>query len=636
MLPLARKFVGSVLGPALLLALACSLPVRGDEEPVKANFQLIAESPARVSLEERSSRTIGLRKWIKSVDGFDPAVVKVTPTSEPNQIRLTAGGSGVTTLILTDETGAVFNIEVLVSGDTKHLEALIRRAFPDSSVQAIKVKDSVLLLGWVNQPDQLNTIVELAEQFHPKVLNYMRVSGIQQVMLRVKMMEVQRGKIRNLGFNFVNLRDANYVTNQVGALAPFTQSATGNLPLTVPYGGPPTVSIAPNAATAAFGLVANDNIFQGFIEALKEESLLKILAEPELLTVNGRPASFLSGGEFPILVPGSFGTVTIQFKPFGVKLDFVPTVLGNGRLRLEVIPEVSEKDLSNQVTVSGLTVPGLTVRRANTQVEMNFGQTLVIAGLISNRVQSRTQKVPFLGELPFLGAAFRRVNHNESETELLIMVTPEFVAPVDDAALPNLGPGQNTVSPTDSELYWHGVMEVQRQGPDPELQAPDFGRPGMIGPSGYIPAGASPHVGTAAPGFGLPPGAVSGPDKNGSAPPRLIPATPPSGGTNVPAPPGPTPSGPATGSAADDDAGTEAPPGKTDMTRSRMSPSQQWGPLNNVRQTSGSSTRPPTKSASRPATGTSATKPAPAARPSTSSRLDNTSRNTTRPALITP
>jgi pilus assembly protein CpaC len=464
---LRRLWTVLALSGTILFASAL-VPASAQDDARNALIFQVQTKQTSLSLIEKSSRVISLTNRIKTVDGFDPAVVKVTTLSDPQRpevndprkIRVTAVAPGLTSLVLVDETGESYVIEILVSGDTKQLEAIIRKAFPDSSVHAIKVKDSVLLLGWVNQPDQLTPIVELAEQFHPKVLNYLRVSGIQQVMLQVKIMEVQRGRIRTMGFNFLNLRDGSYVTSTPGSIATLAS-------LAAPFGGPAGVTGAPGNATAMFGVITNNNVFQGFIEALKQESLLRILAEPTLVTVNGRPANFLSGGEFPILVPGGLGTVTVQFKPFGVRLEFVPMVLGNGRVRLEVAPEVSEKDFTTQVTVGNTVVPGLTTRRANAQVEMNFGQTMILSGLINNRVQSRTQKVPFLGELPWVGAAFRRVSHDEAETELLILVTPQLAEPLDPSQVPEYGPGQTTVSPTDSELYGSGYLEVPRYGPEP-------------------------------------------------------------------------------------------------------------------------------------------------------------------------
>lgn len=486
--------------PALsvIFALAVSAQAQqlAPETPSTALAVAVTAQSSRLSMTEKETRALQTKGRISKVWGFDPAVVKVVATGDPTKVHVVALAQGITPVYLVDEAGASFAVEVLVSGDVRQLQAAIRHALPNASVQALKVKDSVLLTGWVDQPQQSTEVAELAESFHPKVLNYLQVSGVQQVLLRVKMMEAQRSKIRALGFNFLQLREHSYVGSLPGGLAPFANQSPATQ-LANPFGGfvgPVTSAVSPASATAVFGLVAADNAFQGFIEALKQESLLTILAEPNLIAVNGRPASFLSGGQFPVPIPQGLGTVSIQYKNFGVQLEFVPTVLGNGRLRMDVRPEVSEKDLSNTVVVQGITVPSLTTRRVETQVEMNFGETLVCAGLISNRVQARAQKIPFFGELPWVGAAFRRVSHDEAETELLIMVTPELASPLDESQVPQGGPGRNTVAPTDRELYWNGYMEVPRYAPDPDQGIGDGGQgyvpqqlPGYTPPPGYLP-----------------------------------------------------------------------------------------------------------------------------------------------------
>lgn len=500
-----------LLSPAVLMAALLAplgpAPVLAQEATRNELVVALTNRNSNLELTEKATRILELKTRIKSVEGFDPAVVGVTPvTGTANQIRVVGQAPGVTTVVLIDEKGDSYSVEILVSGDVKHVEAIIRQAYPDSSVRAIKVGDAVLLHGWVNQPDQLTTIVEIAERFFPKVINSLRVSGVQQVLLRVKIMEVQRNRIRQLGFNFLELRDAGYLASQIGQLTPLTS-------LTAPFGGPPTAAMNTTGATAAFGIIDGDNVFQGFIEALKQEALLKVLAEPNIVAVNGRPANFLSGGEFPILIPQGLGTISVQFKSFGVSVEFVPNVMGNGRLKMDIRPEVSEKDFTNTVTVGNTTVPGLTTRRVQTQVEMSFGQTLVCAGLISNRIQSRTQKIPFLGELPWVGAAFRRVLHDESETELLIMVTPEPASPLDQ--MPPGGPGTNSVSPTDRELYFNGYLETPRFGPDPDCD--------------NCPPGYQSH-GDPAGGYNMPPQPAG---VNTPLPPPLPnePITPPSPGT---------------------------------------------------------------------------------------------------------
>jgi type II secretory pathway component GspD/PulD (secretin) len=195
----------------------------------------------------------------------------------------------------------------------------------------------------------------------------------------------------------------------------------------------------------------------------------------------------LSGGEFPILVPQSLGSVSIEWRDFGVRLEAVPIILGDGRVRLEVMPEVSERDFANSITLQGTTVPALTTRKVNTQVEMRFGQTLMLAGLLSSRQSGQTQKIPLLGELPWVGTLFRRIQYDEVETELVILLTPELVAPVEAGQLPRGGPGLFTTKPTDRELFGDGYIEVPSYGDE----CSTCGALGFCGPA--CKAGLRPH-----------------------------------------------------------------------------------------------------------------------------------------------
>jgi len=448
-------FVGMV-GLVAVASAQDSVAVTGHEPVVH-----VTAKQDHLELMERSAKVIELPSKITRVDGFDESVVKIKALA-PNRLHLWAVAQGVTTISLTDENDETYVIETFVKGDVRHLQALINSNFPDASVEALKINDSsVVLRGWVTQPEYINYIVEIAEQFYPQVLNQLRVGGVQQVKLGVKVMEVERSKIRQLGFNFLYLNKHGYFSSTPGQL---TQLAETSLPFKP--GSPSILFDQDTLAEAAmsFGLIGNHNIFNGFFQALKEEGLLKILAEPNVVTTNGHAATLLSGGEFPILVPQSLGTVTIEWRKFGTSLEAVPIILGNGRLRLELQPEVSERDFTNAVDVQGLTVPGLTTRRVNTQVEMKFGQTFIIGGLIANRRTAETDKIPILGELPWVGAAFRKVRHDDVETELIIMVTPELVAPLDPDQVPAGGPGFGTDAPTDRELYIDGMLEVPNYG----------------------------------------------------------------------------------------------------------------------------------------------------------------------------
>lgn len=466
-----------------------------------SNEPLVPITAHRTDMDviEKFAKVLETKNRIVRVDGFDPVILNVSALT-PNRIRISGQQQGVTTLVIYDESGANYSVEIFVKGDARTLQAIIDRKFPNSSIEAFKVQDAVALRGWVSHPEHITQIVEIAEQFYPKVLNQMKVGGVQQVLLKVKVMEAQRSTIRELGMNFTYLNRNGYVNSSPGAI---TSLDSVSLPFKP---GVPSAEILPSSirnATGSFAVIGDNNIFSSYITALRTENLLKILAEPEVLALNGRPALLLSGGEFPILVPQSLGTVSVQYKPFGVQLEAVPVVLGGGSLRLELQPEVSDRDFSNAVTVSGITVPALTVRRVNTQVEMKFGQTLMLAGLISTKQATTIQKVPFLGELPYIGAAFSRKKSEDSETEVVITVTPELVAPLDEGQIPRGGPGRFTDSPNDRELMAYGLLEVPKVGERCETCGPEQSTP-------YIVPGLKSGSPTPAAGSVVPPPTPSG------------------------------------------------------------------------------------------------------------------------------
>jgi pilus assembly protein CpaC len=479
-----RKVIVLVAFSTTLAALTAS-QLAAEEADAAAAAGIESDPVVKVTLPksdlkivERFSKIVELGTKIKAVDGFDPEVIDVTALT-PNRIRVQAVAAGVTTMMLFDENDATYEVEVFVTGDVRHLQAHLKQHFPKAAVEAVAVRDSVILKGFVTQPEQITQMMEVAQQFYPQVLNQMTVGGAQQVQLKVRVLEVQRAKIRQFGFNFGYFDDGGYFASTPGTLAPLAGITPPGLTFNA-------VRLADS--TIVGGIVRNNSVFQAFLEALKQEALLKILAEPELVTTNGRPANMLAGGEFPVLVPQSLGTTTIEWREFGVRLEAVPIILGNGRVRLELQPEVSEKDFTSSVETNGFTVPALTTRRVNTQVEMNFGETFMLAGLLQLRRSAQTDKIPFLGELPWIGAAFRRVRYEEGETELVIMVTPELVGPMKDCEVPPGGPGLNTSTPTDRELYIDGFIEVPNYGGECPNCGPNYCPDG----SGLNGAGMSP------------------------------------------------------------------------------------------------------------------------------------------------
>ena len=317
-----------LMGGALIAMLTCLAPLtmaqaqppapHAEEglRPGEQAFQVL-QPTSTLSLIELQTRVVELQTRIKVVDGFDQSIVNVTAL-DPKRLRLRALKPGVTSLTLSDEYGDAYSIELFVEGDIRELQANLRRLFPGSAIEAIKLRDSIVLRGWVTEPDQIPQVVAIAEQFAPKVHNQMAVAGESLVQLNVKVMEVQRSKLQQLGFNFLAVGQNYYVHSAPGALVPLQT-------VTLPFGGPPNVvSQAASLAnpTMQFAITGTNDIFQGFIESLQQKSLLKILAEPKLVTTSGRPASLLSGGEFPILVrrdsappPSSGASSACEWKP---------------------------------------------------------------------------------------------------------------------------------------------------------------------------------------------------------------------------------------------------------------------------------------------------------------------------------
>ena len=397
-------------------------------------------------------------------------IESVTPT----QFLLTGVGYGSTQVMLWSDSNTQQILEVNVELDLNRLNDLIRTVDPQSTAMASSINGNIVLTGTVSAADKAEQIVSLAGLFAPQttggseelVQNHLRVSGEQQVLLRTTVAEVSRNAARQLGINgFLAGDDFSdvFVVNQLGGINPANIGAAAdvNAQATIPFltgeNGIPLLPTTP--LSIGFPRVQ----LQLFLKAMADNNLLKILAEPNLVAISGETASFLAGGEFPIPVPQSgsaAGAVTIEFREFGVRMNFTPYVMGGQQIRLHVAPEVSETDFSTAIQIQGFVVPGLTQRRVETTIEVGNGQTLAIAGLLSEEVRGVASRVPALGDVPVLGALFRSMDYQRRETELVVLVTPEIVAPVDPQQVPRV-PGQDYVTPNDYELYGLGMLDGQ-------------------------------------------------------------------------------------------------------------------------------------------------------------------------------
>ena len=412
----------------------------------------------RIQLVAGTTRTLELPVPIHELLPGDRQVIDVEPIGK-RQIRIKAKQPGVTQIDLWDADNNEYNVEVLVIGDARKLKATLELLFPDSSIRVTPLERSVVLWGHVNSSEQLDLIVRVAQDYYPDVINNIKVGGSQTVLLEVKIIEVSRTKLRRLGYDMALFTgDDGVVQNAAGFIS--------QVSLNSPVDGGFTSRAAAASVTYPFAITNNSTQYLGFLDALRTYNVAKILSEPNLVAESGRAASFGSGGEFPILIPQGLSTNTVEYREFGTRVDFVPIVKGNGYIRLEVYPTVSEIDAGRSVTLGANEVPALRTRYANTAVTMKNGQTLAIAGLMQNRIEGVNSGTPWLADMPLIGAAFRRVEYQENEIELLIMVTPHLVDAMDAHEVPEGAPGQFTGDPNDRELYKYGLLEVPFCCPD--------------------------------------------------------------------------------------------------------------------------------------------------------------------------
>ncbi len=407
----------------------------------------ISQANERLEMTVNTSQILTLDTRIPRIVVNNPELVEVRPISE-KQVQIAARKSGVTQINLWDEKGQVFTVDLLIFGDVRELEVNLKRMFPASSLRVVRLTNSLILEGQVDRPEIVTTIRALAEDYAPKVINNMTVGGAQQVLLKVKVMEVSRTKLRNAGFDF----------DLSGTSGFLSSSASGIL---TAIDRTENTFTAPRS-TINFDIIDGNTQFLGVLEALQQNNLIKTLADPTLVTVSGRPASFNSGGEIFFQVNNGISGSTVQSEKFGTLVHFVPIVLGDGRIRLEVRPTISELDQSAPI---GGEIFRTRISEVDTGVEMRAGQTLAIAGLIQTRVKAQRRGLPYLSDLPYVGVAFGRVSEEKEEVELLILVTPEFAEAMDPHEVPPCGPGMETMSPADCDLYFKRQIEVPACGP---------------------------------------------------------------------------------------------------------------------------------------------------------------------------
>lgn len=469
-----RSRIGLVTGVAIA-ALASGSPAMAQEFRVEVVD--VAASTSTISVPLNRGVIVKSTVEITRADPVGSGIVEVRVIS-PTELLLTGRSYGQANVFLWGNNDQQYVLEVTVDLDVKALNEALRSVDPQASVQAIPRIGNIVLTGTASGVEQVERMVRIAELFAAAgatdatavtVLNHMDVAGEQQVMLHCVVAEVNRTGIRTLGINgFIAGDDFQdmFLVNQVGGINPSNIGAAGGalangtIPFLTGEGGIPLDRAVP--LSIGFPRVQ----MQLFIKALADNTLLKILAEPNLVAISGETASFLAGGEFPIPVPQGLDTITIEYRRFGVELSFTPVVKSGQRIRLRVAPSVSGLDFSSAVQIEGFSVPGLTNRLVETTVEIGNGETIAIAGLLNEQVRGLATRIPGIGDLPILGALFRSVEFQRSVTELVILVTPEIIAPMGRNLIPPL-PGSDSVDPADWELYLQGILEKTADGSDP-------------------------------------------------------------------------------------------------------------------------------------------------------------------------
>jgi len=387
-------------------------------------------APLRVMVGK--SLLINTTERLRRISITDESIAYAQPIT-PTQILVHGKSPGEVSLLIWDELERSRSFDLRVDVDVSTCAEEEHRVFPDEQINVTPSRAAVVLSGHVSTEDVAKRAGELASAYSPKVVNVLTFGpvGAQEVLLQVKFAEVDRTALTQMGINFISTGAANTLgtvtTGQYGGFGPQTLTPGGQ------NGGatttPPVTTL--NNVLNLF-LFRPDINFGAVIEALQNRSLLQILAEPNLIAVNGKEASFLAGGQFPfpIVQPGNgFTAVTISFKEFGVRLQFTPVIMPNGNIHLKVAPEVSALDFSNALTISGFTVPALSTRKAETEFELQDGQSFVIAGLIDNRVTDIWNKIPGLGDIPILGNFFRSKSLQKSNSELMVLCTVRRISP---------------------------------------------------------------------------------------------------------------------------------------------------------------------------------------------------------------
>ena len=471
------KTIKGTLASGLLLALMHSSALSKEEQ--------------MIYVEQNKGTMVHLDRPAASVVIADPVTADVQVVS-PKLVFVRGKRIGETTLYVMDaDENEIMNAVIDVTHNISNLQRAVKRVAPEADVGFKTVDGGLVMDGFAGTVGESESIRDVASTFigpNDKVVNMVKTNGSDQVMIRVKMVEMSRDNLKKFGINMQNAFAPGFGTDlkfQILQGADIgINNATNNA---VTVGGVPVdrTGLLDRNASKDTGLLFrwNHNKETTAIDAIETLGLATILAEPTLTTTTGKPASFLAGGQYPLPVSGQNGTVTVQYEPFGVSLNFTPVVMSKNRMSITIAPEVSSLNFNNPIKVSTFNYPILETRKASATVELGSGDTFVLAGLLKSETSNDISKFPGLGDVPVLGALFRSTQFQNNQTELVILVTPYIVHPVADRSLQT--PLDGYVPPSDLQLLLNGELYSQ-QPMKKEVDKKLSSEPKLNGEGGFI------------------------------------------------------------------------------------------------------------------------------------------------------
>ncbi len=439
-----------------------------------ANGLRVVKRGTSVTLDVPMNRAV----VVESDDPFaelsiaNPNIADISSLSD-RTIYVLGKSPGLTTLTLLDASGQLItNVNVRVAADVSEFKERLRQILPGEKIEVRTANDGIVLSGTVSSAARLQRALDLAERYAPeRVSNLMSVGGVQQVMLKVRFAEMQRSvsKALSSSVGLTNSSGAGHVFGETGSWLSGSNGIT-NPAITTRDGSQGAIAFNFGVSSLQVSLL---------LEALEQKGVVRTLAEPNLSALSGQEAKFLAGGEFPIPVPDGDGAIGLEFKPFGVEMNFIPRVVDGDLINLDIRTAVSAIDSANSITTNSITVPAFSRREASTTVELRDGESFAIAGLVEDEFRDSNGQVPWLGDVPIIGALFRSAEYQREQSELVIIVSAHLVSPTRGEALSL--PTDRITPPSESELFLLGRTFHTKEGPAGEVAKQDFN-----GSYGYV------------------------------------------------------------------------------------------------------------------------------------------------------